>query len=79
LLLLRQQTREVTGVNHDTTVLFGLPGVQVRHVEQVEFGERVVHVETADESAAGCSSCGVASTSVKQYVRTTPRDLPYGE
>jgi len=66
-------------VNHDTTVLFGLPGVQVRHVEQVEFGERVVHVETADESAAGCPSCGVASTSVKQYVRATPRDLPYGE
>jgi len=38
-----------------------------------------VHVETADESAADCPSCGVASTSVKQYVRTTPRDLPYGE
>ena len=36
----------------------------------------LMHVETADKSAAGCPSCGVASTSVKQYVRTTPRDLP---
>jgi hypothetical protein len=57
-------------------VLFGLPGVRVVRVEQVEFGEREVHVETAEESASGCPSCGVVSRSVKQYVTTAPRDLP---
>jgi hypothetical protein len=60
-------------------VLFGLPGVRVVRVEQVEFGEGEVHVETAEESASGCPSCGVVSRSVKQYVTTAPRDLPYGE
>lgn len=79
MLLLTQQTREATGLNHDTTVLIGLPGVRVQRVEQVEFGERVVHVDTADESASGCPSCGVVSSSVKEYVVTRPRDIPYGE
>jgi transposase len=79
LLLLRQQTREATGLNHVTTILFDLPGVRVRHVERDEFGGRVVHVETGAEYATGCPGCGVVSTSVKQYVTTTPRDLPYGE
>ena len=60
-----------------TTLLFGLPGVVVRRVEGVAFGGRVVHVETADESTAGCPACGVVSTSVKGLVTTTPRDLPY--
>jgi transposase len=48
-------------------------------VEQVEFGEWEVHVETAEESVSGCPSCGVVSRSVKQYVTTAPRDLPYGD
>lgn len=51
----------------------------MRHVERDEFGGRVVHLETAAGYAAGCPACGVVSTSVKQYVTTTPRDLPYGE
>jgi len=51
----------------------------VQRVEQVEFGERLVHVETANGSVSGCPSCGVVSTSVKEYVTTTPRDIPYGE
>jgi hypothetical protein len=58
--------------------LFGLPGVGVVRVEYVEFGEREVHVETAEESALGCPSCGVVLRSVKQYVTTAPRDVPYG-
>jgi transposase len=66
-------------VDQATTLLFGLPGVVVRRVEGVEFGGRVVHVETADESTAGCPGCGVVSTSVKGLVTTAPRDLPYGE
>ena len=56
-----------------------MPGVRVRHVERDEFGHRIVHVETAEESSSGCPSCGVVSTSVKEYVTTAPRDLPYGE
>jgi len=67
-------------VRHDgTTILFGLPGVWVRHVEQCEDGARVVHVVTVDETAAACPACGVFSTSVRQRRTTRPRDLPYGE
>lgn len=66
-------------MDHATTILFDLPGVRVRHVERDRHGNRIVYVETADESAPGCPGCGVVSSSVKQYVTTTPRDLPYGE
>jgi transposase len=79
LLLLTQQAREATGLDHDTTLLFGLSGVRVGHVERDVFGDRTVHVQTADESSSGCPSCGVVSTSVKQNVTTSPRDIPYGE
>ncbi len=61
------------------TILFDLSGVRVRHVERDESGGRVVHVETAAGYAAGCPACGMVSTSVKECVVTTPRDLPYGE
>ena len=66
-------------MDHATTILFDLPGVRVRYVDRDAFGDRIVHVETADEFASGCPSCGVVSTSVKEYVTSTPRDLPYGE
>lgn len=38
-----------------------------------------MHVETAAGYAAGCPGCGVVATSVKEYVTTRPRDIPYGE
>jgi transposase len=66
-------------LSNSTTTLFGLSGVRVQRVERLRFGERVVHVETADESSSGCPSCGVVSTSVKENVVTRPKDLPYGE
>ena len=63
-----------------TTILFGLPGVRVRHVERDEDdGTRLVHVVTDDQAAAACPKCGVFSTSVRQRRTTRPRDLPYGE
>lgn len=62
-----------------TTLLFGLPGVQVERVERLADGTRVVHVATAEQTAAACPSCGVVSTSVKARVSTSPRDIPYGE
>ena len=62
-----------------TTLLFGLPGVRVERVERLADGTRVVHVATAEETAAACPSCGVFSTSVKGRVTTSPKDIPYGE
>ena len=66
-------------MGNGTTILFGLPGVAVRDVEQGENGERTVHVVTADPSAAACPVCGVFSISVRQHRTTRPKDLPYGE
>ena len=60
------------------TLLFGLPGVRVERVEELDDGTRVVHVVTADEAAAACPGCGVVSTSPKEYPTTAPRDIPYG-
>jgi transposase len=62
-----------------TTILFGLPGVRVRHVERDDHGVRVVHVVTDDEAAAACPQCGVFSSAVRQRRTTRPRDLRYGE
>lgn len=66
-------------MSNATTILFDLPGVRVRHVERGECGERIVHVETAAAYAAGCPGCAVVATSVKEYVATAPRDIPFGE
>lgn len=60
-------------------MLFGLPGFRVRHVDRGEFGARTVHVQTDDETAAGCPSCGVVSTSAKGRVTTRPHDILYGD
>jgi transposase len=66
-------------VSDGTTLLFGLPGVQVERVERLADGTRVVQVVTAEPTAAACPACGVVSTSVKGRVATSPRDIPYGE
>ena len=66
-------------MSNSTTTLFGLSGVRVQRVDQLEFGGRVVHVETAGGLGTGCPSCGVVSTAAKEYVTTRPKDLPYGE
>ena len=66
-------------MDEDTTALFGLPGFRVRHVYRDQFGASTVHVQTDDETAAGCPSCGVLSSSVKGKVSTAPRDLLYGD
>jgi transposase len=50
----------------------------VERVERRPDGTRVVHVATADETAAVCPGCGVVSTSVKEHVTTSPKDIPYG-
>ena len=62
-----------------TTLLFGLPGVQVERVERLADGTRVVQVATTDPTAAACPSCGVFSSSRKGRTTTSPKDIPYGE
>jgi hypothetical protein len=62
-------------VTDGTTLLFGLPGVNVERVERLADGTRVVHAVTAGEAAAACPSCGVVSTSVKARVTISPRDI----
>jgi transposase len=66
-------------VTDATTLLLGLPGVQVDCVERWADGTRVVHVLTVEDAAAACPSCGVVSTSVKGKVTTAPRDIPCGQ
>jgi transposase len=65
-------------VNNDTTLLLGLNGLAVEHVELDADGVPVVHVITADEQARRCPSCGLVSSSLKERVLTRPRDLPVG-
>ena len=62
-----------------TTLLFGLPGVEVERVDRLTDGTRVVQVVTAEPAAAACPGCGVVSTSVKERVATSPKDIPYGD
>lgn len=62
-----------------TTLLFGLPGVRVERVGRLADGTRVVHLATAEQAAAACPGCGVVSSSVKERVRTSPKDIPYGK
>ena len=64
---------------HDATVLLGLDGLAVVQVELEGEGARVQYVVTFDESAAGCPSCGVLSSSVKGHAVTRPRDVSYGQ
>jgi len=61
------------------TVLFGLPGVKVTGVFAQSDGGRVVEVVTDEDTATAWPACGVLSSSVKALVRTTPKDIPYGE
>lgn len=65
-------------MNNDTTLLLGLDGLAVDHVELDADGVRVVHVVTADERARCCPSCGLVSASLKGRVATYPRDLSCG-
>ena len=74
----------VTGLDNDTTgvsdatVLLDLEGLAVQRVDRAADGSRLVHLATADETASACPTCGVFAWRVKEYVRTSPRDLPCG-
>lgn len=61
---------------NDTTLLLGLHGLVVDRVEVDPDGTCVVHVMTMDAPQA-CPSCGVPSASVKGWVTTGPRDVPF--
>jgi transposase len=63
-------------VHDDTTLLLGLDDVVVDRVGLDPDGCRVVHVTTANASPV-CPSCGAPSGSVKGWVSTRPRDVPF--
>ena len=65
-------------INEDGSTLLGLEGFALVRVELQDDGARVVHVVTADESAAACPTCGVFSTARKGAATTCPRDVAYG-
>lgn len=65
-------------INEDGTALLGLDGLALVRVELEQDGARVVHVMTAEETAAACPTCGVLSSARKGSVTTRPRDVSYG-
>ena len=72
------QSQEQQVISEDGTRLLGLDGFALIRVQLEPDGARVVHMVTADESAAACPSCGVISTARKSAATTHPRDVPYG-
>lgn len=77
-LVQRTQSQHRKVINEDGTALLGLEGFALMRVDVEEDGARVVHVATADESAAACPLCGVISTARKATATTRPRDVAYG-
>ncbi len=57
-----------------TTLLFGLPGLQVANVTRCDDGTRIVDAVTGHAIAGAYP--WVFSTSVKQYARTVPKAFP---
>jgi len=66
-------------VIESTTVLFGLPGVQVTRVSRMDDGTRIVEITTDEDAAAACPSCGVFSTSIKARVTRHRRTFRTGK
>ena len=62
----------------DASRLLGLEGLAVERVVRTVLGVKLVQLVTDDPDAATCPSCGVRSTSGKDWVLTRPRDLPCG-
>lgn len=63
----------------DTTLLLGLAGLEVDRVELDAAGTPVAHLTTSSPRAACCPTCGVQSSSPKQWVSSHPRDLAVAE
>jgi transposase len=61
---------------NDTTLLFGLDGVQVVRVALDEDDNPMLALVTASEQARRCPGCGSRSQHAHSWVRTRPRDLP---
>ncbi|HYO85670.1 MAG TPA: hypothetical protein VES01_04335 [Dermatophilaceae bacterium] len=72
------QSQNPQFISQDGTRLLGLEGLALIGVELEQDGARIVHVVTADETAAACPTCGVISTARKGSAITCPRDVAYG-
>lgn len=62
----------------DASILLDLEGLKVEEVQRLEGGGCLVLVSTDDVTASACPDCGVFASTVKEYVRSRPRDLPFG-
>ncbi|MFI9382061.1 transposase family protein, partial [Kutzneria sp. NPDC052558] len=60
-------------MHNDTTRLLGLAVVRVDDAPQ---DGPVVHLSTSDEQARTCPGCAARATRMKEWVTTSPRDLP---
>lgn len=74
-----------TGLNTDdtpthdaATLLLGLDGVSVTHVQDDNANGLMVYIATSDDSARACPSCGVLATRLKDHRTTTPRHVSCG-
>jgi transposase len=63
-------------MHNDTTRLLGLTGLAVVRVDDAPQDGPVVHLSTADEQARTCPGCAARATRMKEWVTTSPRDLP---
>lgn len=63
-------------MSNDTTLLFGLAGVEVAAVKLNAANNPVLALVTAADGARCCPDCRVASRYPHSWVRTRPRDLP---
>ncbi|MFI9384641.1 transposase family protein [Kutzneria sp. NPDC052558] len=61
---------------NDTTRLLGLTGLAVVRVDDAPHDGPVVHLITTDEQARTCPGCAARATRMKEWVTTSPRDLP---
>ena len=63
-------------MTNDTTLLFGLGGVEVTSVRLEKDDIPIVALTTVDEQARCCPGCGARAERPHSWVRTRPRDLP---
>jgi len=65
-------------MDNGTTLLLGLDGLVVEHVEVQADQVVLVRVATSPQVVAVCPGCQAPSVSLKQWATTRPRDLDHG-
>lgn len=78
MLRSKQTEGRAKGISDATTTLFGLRGLRVIDVTNLDDDTKIVDVVTDDDCACACPGCGVFSTSRKGTAVTRPKDIHYG-